>query len=90
MRKHGRPCKCEALWAKLIDEKGKKIIIAVIYRSPTNSNFVEHIEEDLNYVGQMNLPIILFGDINIDLLKDSPNKKALNEVFDRQCMDQMG
>ena len=89
MKEHSKPCNCEAIWTKLTDGKGKKIIIALIYRSPSNTNFIEHIEEDLNHASQLNLPIVLLGDINIDLLRDTPNRRALSEVFGRQCMDQM-
>ena len=89
MPRHNKPCKCETIWARIADNTGKKAIIALTYRSPMNDNFMDHIEEDLNYAAQLNLPIILLGDLNYDLLKDTPCKRKLTYLFDRQCMVQM-
>ena len=87
--KHKLPCKCEAIWTKIIDERGKKMVLATVYRSPTNANFLEHIEEDMDYISQLNLPVIIVGDFNIDLLTETPSKRTLMDVFNRQCMEQM-
>ena len=89
MPKHKSPCKCEAIWTKITDDRGKKTILTTIYRSPTNANFLEHIDEDLDYATQLNLPTIIVGDFNYNLLNDSPNTKALTDTFNRQCMEQM-
>ena len=79
-------CKCEEI---LTSKSGKKVILAVIYRSPQNVQFIEHIERSLNYVSNWSLPIILVGDFNYDLLKNNLTSRVLTDTFNRQCMDQL-
>ena len=64
---HNKPCKCEALWTKITSANGKRIILGVIYRSPQNGTFIEHLETDLNYLTQLNLPIIIVITILFNL-----------------------
>ena len=87
--KHNNPCKCETIWTKVTGKKGKRIIMAVTYRSPSNNHFRNHLEKDLNYVSQLNLPMILLGDLNYDLLKDTLEKREITSMFERQCMVQL-
>ena len=82
-----KTCKCEEIWCKITDESGKKIILAAIYRSHQNTDFIEHMERNLDYVSSFNLPTILVGDFNYDLLKDNMTTRQLNDMFNRQCMD---
>ena len=86
---HNTPCKCEAIWSKITSRNGKKIIMGLIYRSPQNTTFNEHLEGDINYITQLNLPVVLLGDFNYDLLNRSPNANALCEILERQSMDQI-
>ena len=84
-----KSCKCEDIWCTITDESGKKIILALIYRSHQNTCFMEHIEGSLDYISNWNLPTILVGDFNYDLMKNSTTSRELTNIFNRQSMDQI-
>ncbi|CAB3996914.1 Hypothetical predicted protein [Paramuricea clavata] len=72
----------QQLWIKLQNKKRKTIIICVTYRPqdcPLNC-----IQDDFrqNYVRalSMNKPIFILGDLNCNLLKDCPEKRAITEL----------
>lgn len=54
-------------------------VYSVMYRPPDSSanNFFPLLDKLLNYVNDNNLKLILGGDFNIDLLKQSPVQTSL-------------
>ena len=72
----------QQLWIKLQNKKMKTIIICVIYRPPDCP--LNCIQDDLgqNYVRalSMNKPIFILGDMNCNLLKDCPEKRAITDL----------
>ena len=55
-------CACENLWITVTNEKSKKCVIGLIYRSPSNTDFVAHIKADLEYIASLNRPVIIMGE----------------------------
>ena len=88
LNKHGDPCKCGALWLILTDKNGKKVVFALIYRSPQYRTFLNHIERDLNQTSQLNLPIIIVGRLQLQPTHRNDTKE-LNEIFESQGMEQV-
>ncbi len=72
----------QQLWIKLQNKKMKTIIICVTYRPPDCP--LNCIQDDFrqNYVQalSMNKPIFILGDLNCNLLKDCPEKRAITEL----------
>ena len=60
----------EDLFIEITNERGKNIIIGVIYRPPNNSmdTFLVKLDDALNAISQESKQIYLMGDFNIDLL----------------------
>ena len=86
---HQVPCKCEAIWNKITSRNGKRIILGIIYRSPQNLTFIEHLEQDINYMTQFNLPIFMIGDFNYDLLNRNAKVNELYDLLQCQSMEQV-
>ena len=72
----------QQLWIKLQNKKMKTIIICATYRPPDCP--LNCIQDDFrqNYVRalSMNKPIFILGDLNCNLLKDCPEKRAITEL----------
>ena len=72
----------QQLWIKLQNKKMKTIIICMIYRPPDCP--LNCIQDDFrqNYVRalSMNKPIFILGDMNCNLLKDCPEKRAITDL----------
>ncbi len=72
----------QQLWIKFKNKKMKSIIICVTYRPPDCP--LNCIQDDFrqNYVRalSMNKPIFILGDLNCNLLKDCPEKRAITEL----------
>ena len=72
----------QQLWMKLQNKKMKTIIICVTYRPPDCP--LNCIQDDFrqNYVRalSMNKPIFILGDLNCNLLKDCPEKRAITDL----------
>ena len=67
----------DSLFIELINKSGKNIIIGVIYRPPDSdrSTFTDSLDELLLKINESNKDCILFGDLNIDVSKDTPFKR---------------
>ena len=66
---------------------GKGVIVGVIYRQPGGDilAFLDSLEETLSKVANEGKPALIMGDLNIDVLTDSPYSrqlKALMESYD--------
>jgi hypothetical protein len=72
----------QQLWIKLQNKKMKTMIICLTYRPPDCP--LNCIQDDFrqNHVRalSMNKPIFILGDLNCDLLKDCPEKRAITEL----------
>ena len=72
----------QQLWIKLQNKKMKTIIICVTHRPPDCP--LNCIQDDFrqNYVRalSMNKPNFVLGDLNCNLLKDCPEKRAITEL----------
>ena len=86
---HSDDCNCENIWLKLSFGTCKTIILGAVYRSHLNKNFTSHIKTDLQRVSSMKHPIILVGDFNYDLLKDSGETIEYYRTFTAHLMEQL-
>ena len=72
----------QLIWIKLQNKKMKSMIICVTYRPPDCP--LNCIQDDFrqNYVRalSMNEPIFILGDLNCNLLKDCPEKRAITDL----------
>ena len=81
---HPEICKCENIWLKLHKDNcnEKDVIVGITYRSHLNksSDFLQHLCSDLEFIVSYNLPVVLMGDFNIDLLSGSQHGPTRNLV----------
>ena len=87
---HNAVCACENLWITVANQYGNKCIIGLVYRSPSNTDFLAHFKTDLEYITSLNQYTIIMGDFNYDLYKptDTINdyKDTLENFFLEQIM----
>ena len=63
---------CENIWIEIVlPNQQKNIILGLVYRHPSSSadDFRDAFNNTLNDISKSNKQIIIFGDINIDLIK---------------------
>lgn len=67
---------CENLWIEILNNKGPKTVIGVIYRhpDPNISNFQKAFTDTLETLQTQNTVYYIGGDFNIDLQKQNTNK----------------
>ncbi|KAF4522082.1 hypothetical protein B566_EDAN004067, partial [Ephemera danica] len=58
----------------------KKVLFTTIYRPP-NATFIDDVDSKISLMGAGYDHIIITGDLNIDLLKETPMKKKLLDSF---------
>ena len=65
----------EDLFIEMLNDKGKNVIVGVIYRPPNHNldNFLSKLDEFLSIIAQENKEVYLMGDYNIDLLSTENN-----------------
>ena len=70
-------CKAENIWIE-IEKFHKKFVIGGIYRHPAQSilEFQNNLNVTLQKLSAKRLPVMVAGDINIDLLKYSINNET--------------
>lgn len=66
----------DSLFIEIKNDKGKSIIVGVIYRSPDSdlNIFNNKLEEMLLHINKLNKDCVLLGDFNIDVSKDDAVK----------------
>ena len=74
-----------------VNSKNKKIIVGCIYRSPSGDivQFLELLEDTLSYLYKRSGSLILCGDLNINFLLETPNKKRLDILMKSYNLDQI-
>ena len=65
--------------------KGVAFRVLCVYRSPSHTNLGYLTSYIDNNIQSSSLPIVIFGDFNVDLLKDSHDNRRLNK-----CMETIG
>jgi hypothetical protein len=62
---------------------GQNICIVAVYRAPSGNfpQFLNSLDRALNTIYQPGIEFIVCGDININYLIDSPEKKQLNTLL---------
>ena len=69
----------ESIFFDILLPKSKPILIGVLYRPPSQLNFLDNFSDKLDIISNNNnQEIYLLGDINID--KKSPLAKQYNEI----------
>ena len=61
----------ETLWVEIANFGGKSTIVGACYRPPTARGFVEALVEEIDLASDQGKPMILMGDMNIDLSKEN-------------------
>ena len=84
------PCETENVFFEILLPNSKLVIVGTIYRSPSQNNFLELINSNMNKINSVNNEIYILGDLNINLfLNDSfvlennnilKSKSILNDV----------
>jgi len=66
-----------------VNSKSKKIIVGCIYRSPSGdvAQFLKSLEDTLSYLYKFSITIILCGDLNINYILETPDKKRLGNIM---------
>ena len=84
-------CTCENIWVDITCSKGKRVIIGVVYRSPSGSlaQFCEHIERDLAQTMNMGPPLVVLGDFNVDLQKNDAASRLYKNTFENFFLEQV-
>ena len=86
---HPSTCKCENLWIKVQTSICRIFILGIIYRSHSNNNFLEHITSDLESIAAMNYPILIIGDFNIDLSRNSAASTEYHDIMSSFLLKQL-
>ena len=79
------------LWIQCQQRKLRSLIIGVVYRPPDCpiSCLTNHLSPIMNHVQTLNKDVVLFGDLNCDMLKPSRLSLALNEFCDNYNLKQI-
>jgi len=78
----------ESIFFDILLPKSKPILIGILYRPPSQPNFLNNLSEKLNIISNNNnQEIYLLGDINID--KKSPLAKQYNEICSLHGLKQL-
>lgn len=68
----------EAIWLEVKQKQCKPLLICQIYRPPNSSTaWFDTLEKVLDKARSLNLEIIMMGDFNVDLLKQTSSKDCL-------------
>ena len=71
----------EAIWLEVKQTGCKPVPVCHLYRPPdATSGWLDSLEGVLDKVQATNKEIILFGDLNVDLLKESSIKESLTTI----------
>ena len=73
----------ECLWLELLLPKAKGILFGTFYRPPSQSDFLDPFQEQLDCVSAENKEMLITGDFNFDLLNTSCPKptRDLKGIF---------
>ena len=78
------------MWIKLhTDSSSKKdVLVGIVYRSHLNkcTDFLPHLSSDLEYLASMELPTVIMGDFNLDLMPNAQRRQGTTRSF-LQIMD---
>lgn len=82
----------EVLWTEVKVHRGKSVLVCSVYRSPTGGcfgNFVEQFSVMLENAVLEGKEIIVLGDLNVNLLVDSPANRHMTSVCRELKLTQM-
>ena len=88
VKPHPKPCKCENLWLKITFGAKRTMILGAIYRSHLNCSFIEHIKLDMELLTCLKHPILLIGDFNYNLMKESSVVAEYRKTMESYLLEQ--
>ena len=68
------PCEIENIFFEILLPNSKPVIVGTIYRPPSQNNFLELLNSNMNKINSVDNEIYILGDFNINLF--------LNDVYD--------
>ena len=78
----------ESLWINVLLPRSKPIVVGVLYRPPKNNTFVEKLSYSLENIRKDD-EVIILGDMNICLLRESPLSKKYSELLNVYGLSQL-
>ena len=64
------PCEIENIFFEILLPNSKPIIVGTFYRLPSQSNFLELLNSNMNKIDSVDNEICILGDFNINLFLD--------------------
>ena len=80
----------ESIWIEIVTSN-KNFILSMLYRPPGSNvnDWLNDTEEKLNHAFSEDKNLVLMGDFNIDILKDSTLKQKWTDVFEMFDLEQI-
>ena len=67
------PCEIENIFFEILLLNSKPVIVGTIYRPPSQNNFLELLNSNMNKINSVDNEIYILGDFNINLFLNDTN-----------------